>query len=104
MKRYYWCGISNDERKKAIREITSIVDRYATILNFQRFSDISLSLLLEVEKRRLNDLQTSLRNIMSLEGTDTIFTNSKKDCIVFLNITFTQGKGDLEIEIPEIPG
>ncbi|MBA7518082.1 hypothetical protein ES705_10148 [subsurface metagenome] len=103
MKRYIWSGISNDERIKAISETTSIVDRYATILNFQRFSDISLGLLLEIEECRLTDLQISIKNIISIEGIDTNLTNSKTDCIVHLNITFTKGIGDLEIEVPNIP-
>ena len=50
MKRYYWNGISKDERIKSISEITTIVDRYAAIINFQRFSDISLSLVIEIEE------------------------------------------------------
>jgi hypothetical protein len=103
MKRYYWSGISNDERTKAISEITGIVNRYATILNFQRFSDISLNLVLEVEECRLNDLQISLKNIMSIEGIDTNLTDSKTDCIVLINITFTQSTGDMKIEVPNIP-
>jgi len=61
MKRHFWSGISRDERFKAMSEITGIVDRYATILNFQRFSDISLGLLLETEEFKLNDLLISFR-------------------------------------------
>jgi hypothetical protein len=100
MNRYYWSGISNDERIKAISEITYIVDRYATILNFQRFSDVSLSLILELEECNLNDLQISLNKIMSIENIDTNLSDSKTDCIVLLNITFTKGSGDLEIGEP----
>ncbi len=103
MKRYYWTAISNEERIKAISEITGIVDRYATILNFQRFSDISLSLILEVEEGKLNDLLIDLKKIISIEGTETNRSDSNGECIVLLNITFTKGTGDLQIEVPNIP-
>jgi hypothetical protein len=83
MKKYYWTGISNDERKKAIAEITSIINNFASILNFQRFSDISLGLILEIEEHKINDLEDSLKNIMFIEGTDIHLTDSKTDCIVF---------------------
>ncbi len=103
MKKYYWKGISNDERIKAISELTGIINQYATILNFQKFSDFSLSLLLEIEECKVIDLQSGLKTIMSLEHINSDLTNSKEDCIVFLNVTFTKGTGDLEIEIPDIP-
>jgi hypothetical protein len=103
MKRFYWTAITNDERIKAIDEITSIVNRYATILNSQRFSDISLNLVLEVDKGRLNDLQNGLNRIMALDCADTDFSDSNAECVVLLSITFTKGTGDLEIENPNIP-
>ncbi len=104
MKRFYWSGISNDKRIKAISEITDLVDRYATILNFQRFSDISLRLLLEVEECKIYDLQINLKNIMYIEDNATYLKDSKTNSIIHLHITFTQGTGDLNIKVPEIPG
>ena len=103
MKRYYWSGISNDERIKAISELTDIVGKFAIILNFQKTSDISLSLALEIEECKLSDLYFRIKRIMSVEGHETNLTDSHADCLVFLNITFTKGTGDLEIEAPDIP-
>ena len=106
MKRNYWSGISKDERVKAIDEITGIVDRYATIMNFQKVSDISLSLMLEVRECDLKNLQEGLEKLMVLEGTfpGKNPVNSKRESIVFLNVTFTQGTGDMKTNIPHIPG
>jgi hypothetical protein len=103
MNKYYWSGISRDERIQAISEITGIVSRYGAILNFQRFSDISLNLLLELEENRLRDLHLNLNKIISIESPDTSFSDSKTDCHVLLNITFIKGTGDLVIEVPNIP-
>jgi hypothetical protein len=103
MKSYFWSGISRDDRLKAIDEIAGIADRYATILNFQRFSDISLSLVLEVDECKLPELQAGLKKIMSLEGNEDVPTDSLSICTVLLNITFTKGTGDLKIDIPDMP-
>ncbi|BDX39449.1 hypothetical protein CYCD_28040 [Tenuifilaceae bacterium CYCD] len=103
MKKYYWSGVSNDERTKAISEINSIVNSYATILNFQRFSDISLNLILEAEEGKLNDLLMGLKRIMTIQVDTENTTGSQVECLVLLNITFTKGTGDLEIEVPNIP-
>lgn len=103
MKKYYWSGISNDERTKAISEINSIVNSYATILNFQRFSDISLNLILEIEEGKLNYLLMGLKRIMTIQVDTENTLGSQVECLVLLNITFTKGTGDLEIEVPNIP-
>ncbi len=103
MRRYHWSGISTDERMKAIAEISDIVSSYGTIINFQRFSDISLNLVLDIKESKLTDLRTSLTKIMSLEDMETSLTDSIADCTILLNIIFTKGTGDLEIEIPDIP-
>jgi len=103
MKRYYWSGISNDERIKAIDEITHIVNDYATILNFQRFSDISLNLVLEIEECKLNDLYASLTNILSIEDYAAKTSEKQTDCLLLINITFMKSTGDLEIDVPYFP-
>ena len=104
MRRYYWNGISKDERIKSISEITTIVDRYAAIINFQRFSDISLSLVIEIEEYKLNELYKKLAEVMFIESVDQTSSESTAECIILLNITFTKGTGYLKYEVPQIPG
>jgi hypothetical protein len=103
MKRFYWNGISIDERTKAISEITILVDKYAAISNFQRFSDISLSLVLEIEECKINDLYVDLDKIMIIDGFNPNITDSTADCIILFSITFSKSTGDLTIEVPDIP-
>jgi hypothetical protein len=103
MKRFYWKGISTDDRRKAIGEITLIVDKYGLIANFQRFSDVVFSLLIEIEERKLNGLFDELKTIISIEGHEGNLTEATNDCFIFLNITFTKSTGDLEIEVPNFP-
>jgi hypothetical protein len=101
MKRFYWSGISRDDRIKAISEITDVVNRYASILNFQKFSDLSLNLVLE--ERKVSDLFRGLQTILSMEKSDTETSVSTADCSVLLSITFAKSKGDLKVEVPNIP-
>jgi hypothetical protein len=103
MKKFYWSAISDEERIKAISEITEIINRHANISDFKKFSDISLNLIIEAEERKLNGLLNSLKNILSVKIDHADFTDSTTECIVLLNITFTKGTGDLEIEVPNIP-
>ena len=104
MRRYYGNGISKDERIRSISEITTIIDRYAAIINFQRFSDISLSLVIEIEEYKLNELYKKLAEVMFIEGFDQTPSDSTAECIVLFNITFTKGTGDMKYEVPSIPG
>ena len=100
MKRHYWTAICTEERLKAMADLTPIIDQYATILNFQRFSDVSLSLVLELEANKVSELQRALREVLLLEGDDVAPTNAAVDCLVLMNVTFARGKGNLEVEMP----
>ena len=103
MARLYWKGISNDGRIKAISEITIILSKYGTILNFQKFSDVILSLVVEVEPDKVKSLYDSLSTVLSMEGNNDLAHGASGSCFLFMNITFTRGTGDLEIEVPDIP-
>ena len=103
MQKLYWKGISHDDRIKAIGEITATIDKHGIILNFQRFSDIILSLVVEVEADKLNSLYDCLCKILILEGFDRNTPILPGCYTLFLNITFSKGTGDLEIEVPNIP-
>ena len=103
MHKVYWKGISNDNRIKAISEITAVVDKHGTILNFQKFSDLALSLVVELESSRLNSLHNCLAEILTIDEFNpntSVFTGMT---ILFLNVTFLKGTGDLELEVPDIP-
>jgi hypothetical protein len=104
MKRFYWTGISHDERIKAISETTYIVDKYGIISTSNRFSDLSFNLMIEIEECKVNDLYINLKEILFMEDMESYLTDSRTDCVVFLSITFTKSTGDLKIEVPNVPG
>lgn len=103
MNRYFWTGITHEGRTQAFSELTDFADQYATILNFQRFSDIMLTMILETEERKLPEMLKKFRTMSDIECDREDFQESDALCNVFLNMTFTEGTGNLRIEIPDIP-
>jgi len=103
MRKIFWKGISHDDRIKAVSDITAAINNYGAIISFQKFSDIALSLVIEIEERKINRLYTDLKKIMIIEGIENDFNDSPTECIILLEITFTRGTGDLVIEVPDIP-
>lgn len=102
MNRFYWSAISNVERRKSISEISTIIGKYGFILAFQRFSDISMGITIEIEEGKVNSLYNNLKNIITIKDFENNITPSIMDCQVLIDITFTKGTGVLEIEVPAI--
>jgi len=103
MQKLYWKGISNDDRIKAISEITDIINAHGTILNFQKFSDVILGLVIETENTKVNSLKACLGKILALEGNDPQDSLFPDSYILFFHVTFSKGTGDMETEVPNIP-
>ena len=103
MKKFYWKGICKDDRIRMISRINEIIEDHGAILNFQRFSDISLSMVIEVDPGKLLSLHEKLEAVMSLQTKQDISRAPAEGAILFLNVTFASGSGELEIEIPDIP-
>jgi hypothetical protein len=101
LKRIYWNGISDDDRYTAINKTVSTINKYGTISNFLRFSDLSLGLSIEIEESCVEKLYTELgKKINITESMRDIDASSNAGCLVLLNLTFIHGTGDLEIENP----
>jgi len=106
-KKLSWQAYSSEDRNKVIEEIKdSISTGDGYILNFNMFSDLGLTLSIEIEEYKIESLHKTLSlilNISELEN-QSINQESKRDWLIFLNISFGRGKGELKQEIPEVPG
>lgn len=107
IKKLNWQAFSNDERNKVIEELKEIIsnnDGY--IINFNMFSDLALSLNIEIEENRILELYKALTHILNVSDFDTKNINfeSRKEWLIFMNISFSIGKGELKKEIPSVPG
>ena len=107
MQKIIWELFSNTNRHEAIDAIKNIIsDNDGCIMNFTSFSDLALGLSIEIEENKIQVLHKELSvlgNLSNLES-DLINLESKKEWLIFMNISFGQGKGDLKNEIPDVPG
>jgi len=104
MNTIFWTGYCNNERIIAISKIEKIINSYGYITDFKQFSDISLSIKIELEELNIDKLFNALKDYMSINDFEKINSSSNRERLIFLNVTFVKGTGDLRIEIPAIPG
>lgn len=104
MEHIFWTGFSNDERHAAIDKIQGVISKYGDVVDFHLFSDISLSLTIEIEEFKIDELYDELTKIIGIQKPEYLSSISKKERTVYLNITFAKGTGNLKIEVPAVPG
>src|SRR5215203_5727547 len=104
MENLFWIGFSNNERHFAIDLIQSVVSRYGDVVDVHIFSDISLSMTIEIEEFKIDKLYDELTQIMGVQKFDHLNSISKKERKIYFNITFAKGTGNLKIEVPSVPG
>ena len=104
MENIFWTGYSNDERHASINTIENVVSKYGDIVDFKFFSDISLTMAIEIEEFKIDTLYNELANTIRMDKFENLNTVSKKERKVYLNVTFTKGTGNLAIEVPNVPG
>ena len=104
MENIFWTGFSADERHSAINKIQSVVSKYGDIVDVHLFSDISLSMTIEIEEHVIDKLYDELSKIIGVQKPEYLNSISKKERTIYLNITFVKGTGSLKIEVPSVPG
>ncbi|WP_242926401.1 hypothetical protein [Pontibacter vulgaris] len=104
MQSIYWVGYCDKERNQAINEINKIINQHGFTADFKMFSDVSLSMIIEIEERRVDALYKDLAKYMQLNDSRPLNSGSAQERTVLLHITFTKGTGDLRIEVPAVPG
>lgn len=104
LKRYFLTGYSDQQRLTAIPEIEQIIGRHGFITDFKMFSDISLSIAIEIPENQVAALYQELKTCMRLEDEPALHSDSRRECTLYLNVTFTMGSGDLKQEVPNVPG
>lgn len=104
MENIFWTGYSNDERHASISTIENVVSKYGDIVDFKFFSDISLTMAIEIEESKIDALYNELATVIKIDKFENLNSISKNERKVYLNITFTKGTGNLTIEVPNVPG
>ncbi|MDR6561151.1 MULTISPECIES: hypothetical protein [unclassified Arcicella] len=104
MKKYYWTGICNENRNTGISIIQECINKYGFITDYKFFSDISMSMFIEINESLINTLYADLSKTIII--IDHIEANSDAtiECLILFNITFSKGTGNMKVEIPAVPG
>ena len=107
LKKLNWTCYTNKPRLSVIENIKEVIsssDGY--IMNFTMFSDLALSLSVEIPEDDIVSLHNALSAIVTVSPIDSAVDigNSKKEWLVFMNISFSKGTGELKIETPDVPG
>ncbi len=88
MKKYYWNGISAKERRRALKDIRDIIEEYGEILDVQKISEVSTSIVIETEDNNVMGLRQNLNDIMSLEIAYEEDRTVQPLSLITLNLTF----------------
>lgn len=104
MENIFWTGFSDDERHSAINEIQSVISKYGDLVDVHFFSDISLTMTIEIEEFKIDKLYDELTKIIGVQKPEYLNSISNRERTVYINITFAKGTGNLKIEVPSVPG
>ncbi len=107
MKKLNWQGISGEGRHKMIAAVRDAIDdQEGCIINFNILSDLQLFLMIEIPENKISALYQTLEQMMTISPMNGEHLNSKstKEWVLFLNISFSTGSGNLRVEVPEVPG
>jgi hypothetical protein len=102
-----WTAYSSEPRIEVIEKIKDIIstnDGY--IMNFNMFSDLAITFSIEVPEDKITKLHNALKSVLKISdiSSEDVFNNPKKEWLIFMNISFSKGTGELKIETPEVPG
>jgi hypothetical protein len=104
MENIFWKGYSNEERLSSIITIKEVVTKYGDIVNFKLFSDVSLTMVIEIKAVNIDKLYDELVEHMGMDKFEYLNSIAEKERTIYLNITFIKGTGHLIIEVPAVPG
>lgn len=103
MENIYLIGFSSGERHSKINKIQGVVSKLGDVVDIHLFSDISLSMTIEIEEFKIDRLYNNLTKITGVQKREYLNSISKMERTIYLNITFAKGTGNLKIEIPSVP-
>jgi len=104
MKNLFWTAYSRGDRHDTIRKLKETVAGYGDLVDFRFFSDISIVVTIEIQERNVNFLYGKLSELLSLDEAESLPSNSERERVIYLNVTFARATGNLTIDVPSVPG
>jgi len=102
-----WQAFSSSNRHETIELLKDIISKNdGYIINFAMFSDLAISLTVEIEENKISNLHRELASIVHISEPEpeNINLNANTDWWILMNVSFGKGQGNLKVEIPNVPG
>lgn len=104
MRTFFWKGYWQDEPGLAIPILEQHLRPLGYIVDFKRFSDLALTIVIEISEHRIDTLYKALCKCMVMEDFTPLASNRQIERTLYLHISFSKGAGKLAIETPAVPG
>jgi hypothetical protein len=104
MKNIFWSGYSALGRYETISTVQKVVQPYGDITGFQPFSDLALTVTIELPERHTDALFAALGDVIGMDPAAPVTSVSDRERTVYLHINFACGTGNLRTETPDVPG
>lgn len=102
--RYYFTGYNYLPRVQGISEIERAIGPYGAILDFKMYSDVVIAFEIEAEAAKVRSLYASLAAVMEMEPFEVAVPETGQEVLVLMQVTFSQGTGNMRHEVPAVPG
>lgn len=104
MRSIFWTGYTSGDRHQVITWTKETVAGFGDIVDFKLFSDISIVITIEIQERNIDTLYNELKGHMLLDVFGPLSSNSDKERVIYLHITFARATGNLKVDVPSVPG
>jgi hypothetical protein len=98
----FWSATCPLSRVEGIMRAQEIISRFGYILDFRHFSDLEMSLVLEIAESNMAALYIELTGIMDLKSVKGKLTGKEQERRLLINIAFTSGEGLLRTDVPAV--
>lgn len=103
-KKRYWTAYTDLQRHIGIPIVETTISRWGHITDYKMFSDVVVTLTIEIEARKVDALYADLKAVVELDECPPLQSDSEMEIQIYLNMTFVKGTGNMKHEVPAVPG
>ena len=104
MTNLFWTGYSAQDRYATISLLQAAVAPFGDIIGFQPFSDLALTVTIELPERNIDALYEALSSVAGMDPAPSTASVSGRERTIYFHINFARGTGNLQTETPAVPG
>jgi hypothetical protein len=104
MQKIYWTGQTAQAGPGALSEVARVVNAHGFLIDVKPFSDLSASLVIEIEERKIAGLYHALQACLTLNEPLLPYPDSARERTILFHLSLAQGTGLARAPVPEVPG